>query len=160
MTLPERSPAHGAIGAAADRALGILRKVPDPAPDINKDVRHMSKRLMSELGQSRPNWAVRAKSDLPPIVTGQQTFPFGSFVPTAAVDLPPEIGAPLTSRSRALVYAFLNPGDLSFAALVGATLMFAPQRRSTREAFQLFQQSCKVSTKIVHLQANQSFGHR
>ena len=81
-------PAHGAIGAAADRALGILRKVPDPAPDINKDVSnfwHMSKRLMSELGQSRPNWAVWAKSDLTPIVTGQQTSPFGSFVPRSEV---------------------------------------------------------------------------
>ena len=37
---------------------------------------------MSQLGQSRPNRAVRIMSGLSPIATVEQTSPFGSFVPS------------------------------------------------------------------------------
>jgi hypothetical protein len=46
------------------------RRIPDPAPDaINKNVsnfRHMSKRLMSGLGQERTSRPRNATSALPP----------------------------------------------------------------------------------------------
>ena len=35
--------------------------------------------------QSRPNWALRAMSGLPPVATRQRTCRIGSFVPIAAV---------------------------------------------------------------------------
>jgi hypothetical protein len=38
---------------------------------------------MTALGQSRPNWAVRVTSGLPPVATVERTSRFGSFVPTA-----------------------------------------------------------------------------
>ena len=37
------------------------------------------------MGQSRPNWAVRATSGLPPIATELRTSRIGSFVPRAAI---------------------------------------------------------------------------
>jgi hypothetical protein len=40
---------------------------------------------MSELGHSRPNWAVRTMSVLPPIATELPTSPVVRFVPTTEV---------------------------------------------------------------------------
>jgi len=40
-------------------------------------------RSESAMGQSRPNWAVRAMSGLPPVAIRLRTCRIGSFVPTS-----------------------------------------------------------------------------
>src|ERR1700716_160900 len=44
-----------------------------------------AKHPRSEVGQSRPNWAVRAMSGLPPIATGLRTSRIGCFVPKIGI---------------------------------------------------------------------------
>ena len=57
-----------AVSSAARCPLHMLRRIQVSLP-------------MSQLGQSRPNWVVRAMSGLPPVATGSRTLRHGSFVP-------------------------------------------------------------------------------